>query len=151
MSARIPFMFFPISFTAAVNSRSRRPVMKTYAPSLTNSCAVARPIPLFPPVISATFLRACPQVFLLSSGSLFAPQDHDCAADLCDELSVTAEDVANISADGFSHMYGSGDCTKPVVPHRAEEIDLQIEAGKAFSLTQARGVSCSNRSIRDVA
>ena len=33
----MPVTFLPISFTAAANSRSRRPVMKTYAPSLTNS------------------------------------------------------------------------------------------------------------------
>src|ERR1700733_6147307 len=33
----------------------RRPVMKTYAPSLTKSCAVANPMPSVPPVMTATF------------------------------------------------------------------------------------------------
>jgi hypothetical protein len=36
-----------------VESLCRRPVMKTYAPSATNSTAVANPIPLLPPVITA--------------------------------------------------------------------------------------------------
>jgi hypothetical protein len=50
-----PVILLPISFTAAANSGSRRPVMKTYAPLFTNYCAVARPMPLLPPVISAIF------------------------------------------------------------------------------------------------
>jgi hypothetical protein len=44
-------LFSPICFTAASSSLWRRPVMKTYAPSETNLCAVASPIPPFPPVI----------------------------------------------------------------------------------------------------
>jgi len=42
-----PATLLPISLIAAANSRSRRPVMKTYAPSLTNCFAVARPMPLW--------------------------------------------------------------------------------------------------------
>jgi hypothetical protein len=38
--------------------RSRRPAMKTYAPSFTKCFAVARPIPLFRPVIRTIFLPA---------------------------------------------------------------------------------------------
>src|SRR5277367_13268 len=34
--------------------------MKTYAPSATNRCAVARPMPLLPPVITATFPSSLP-------------------------------------------------------------------------------------------
>src|SRR6202034_2313376 len=49
-----PVTFFPISFTAASSSAWRRPVMKTYAPSATNRRAVARPMPLLPPVTTAT-------------------------------------------------------------------------------------------------
>src|SRR5216684_4022831 len=52
--------FLPIALTAAASSVSRRPVIKTYAPSFTNCCAVARPMPLLPPVMSAIFLPACP-------------------------------------------------------------------------------------------
>src|SRR5262245_38327402 len=45
----------PTSLTAAASSGSRRPVMKTWAPSLTNRFAVARPMPLLPPVTRAVF------------------------------------------------------------------------------------------------
>jgi hypothetical protein len=54
-----PVTFLPIS-AAAANSDSRRPVMKTYAPSLAKSFADARPIPLLPPVTSATFPSSVP-------------------------------------------------------------------------------------------
>ena len=50
-----PVTLLPISLTAAANSGSRRPVMKTYAPSFTNCFAVARPMPLLPPVMRAIF------------------------------------------------------------------------------------------------
>jgi hypothetical protein len=43
-----PTTLFPISLTAAARSVSRRPVIKTNAPSLTNRLAVARPMPLLP-------------------------------------------------------------------------------------------------------
>src|SRR5262249_35198789 len=60
-----PVTFLPISLTAAANSDSRRPVMYTYAPSLTNRFAVARPMPLLPPVISAIFPSSLPIWFSL--------------------------------------------------------------------------------------
>src|SRR5262245_28465432 len=44
-----------MSFTARSSSAWRRPVMKTRAPSAANRCAVARPMPLLPPVITAIF------------------------------------------------------------------------------------------------
>src|SRR5580700_6727445 len=47
-------MLVPIAFTASSSSFWRRPVMKTYAPSLTKSFAVANPIPSVPPVMTAT-------------------------------------------------------------------------------------------------
>jgi hypothetical protein len=43
----------PIASTALSNSSWRRPVIKTYAPSSTNRFAVANPMPLLPPVITA--------------------------------------------------------------------------------------------------
>src|SRR5258708_15704557 len=52
--------FRPISLTAAASSESRRPVMNTYAPSLTNRFAVARPMPLLPPVMRASFPSSLP-------------------------------------------------------------------------------------------
>src|SRR5438309_6924827 len=58
-----PLTFLPISFTAAANSGSRRPVMKTYAPSFTNSFAVARPMPLLPPVMRAVLPSSLPMTF----------------------------------------------------------------------------------------
>src|ERR1700758_3151643 len=51
-----------ISFAAASNSASRRPVTKTYAPSLTKRWAVARPIPAVPPVTSAIFPSSFPDI-----------------------------------------------------------------------------------------
>src|SRR6202047_2434684 len=39
--------------------------MKTYAPSLTKSCAVANPMPSVPPVITATLPSNLPTAFLL--------------------------------------------------------------------------------------
>src|SRR5437667_228100 len=50
---------------AAANSGSRRPVMKTYAPSVTNSLAVARPMPLLPPVTSAILPSSLPMYVFL--------------------------------------------------------------------------------------
>src|SRR5882762_4250194 len=60
----MPVTFLPISFTAAVNSGARRPVMKTFAPSSTNTLAVARPIPLLPPVTRAVFPSSFPMDIL---------------------------------------------------------------------------------------
>src|SRR5713226_8789748 len=50
----MPETLLPIVFTASSSSFWRRPVMKTYAPSLTKSFAVANPIPSVPPVMTAT-------------------------------------------------------------------------------------------------
>src|SRR5713101_7165904 len=50
----MPETLLPIVFTASLSSFWRRPVMKTYAPSLTKSFAVANPIPSVPPVTTAT-------------------------------------------------------------------------------------------------
>src|ERR1700716_1277789 len=63
-----PVTFLPISFTAAANSGSRRPVMKMYAPSFTNCFAVARPMPLLPPVMSASFPSSLPMYVPLVAG-----------------------------------------------------------------------------------
>ena len=45
----------PDLFTASSRTSLRRPVMMTFAPSETKRFAVARPIPLVPPVTSAIF------------------------------------------------------------------------------------------------
>src|SRR5882724_4599355 len=50
----MPETLLPIVFTASSSSFWRRPVMKTYAPSLTKSFAVANPIPSVPLVMTAT-------------------------------------------------------------------------------------------------
>src|SRR6266446_6466296 len=54
MSPLMPETLLPIVFTASSSSFWRRPVMKTYAPSLTKSFAVANPIPSVPPVMTTT-------------------------------------------------------------------------------------------------
>src|ERR1700730_8383525 len=50
----MPKTLLPIVFTASSSSFWRRPVIKTYAPSLTKSFAVANPTPSVPPVMTAT-------------------------------------------------------------------------------------------------
>src|SRR6266478_4854504 len=50
----MPETLTPIAFTASSSSFWRRPVMKTYAPSLAKSFAAANPIPSVPPVMTAT-------------------------------------------------------------------------------------------------
>ena len=47
----------PSSFATLLPISSFRSTMTTFAPSSTNRCAVAYPIPLAPPVITAT--RSC--------------------------------------------------------------------------------------------
>src|SRR3984893_1585331 len=49
----MPETLLSIVFTASLSSFWRRPVMKTYAPSLTKSFPVANPIPSVPPVMTA--------------------------------------------------------------------------------------------------
>src|SRR3989454_5226859 len=61
-----PVTFLPIAFTAAASSGSRRHVMKTYAPSFTNCFAVARPMPLLPPVTSAILPSSFPMCGAIS-------------------------------------------------------------------------------------
>src|SRR5216684_3616760 len=69
----MPETLLPIVFTASLSSFWRRPVMKTYAPSLTKSFAVANPIPSVPPVTTAilpsSFLVICLSPLLLSWNS----------------------------------------------------------------------------------
>src|SRR5882672_4259702 len=68
MSPRTPETLAPIAFTASSSSFWRRPVMKTWAPSLTKSCAVANPIPSVPPVMTAVL----PSSFLVIVFSVIA-------------------------------------------------------------------------------
>jgi hypothetical protein len=63
----------------------------------------------------------------------------------------TVEDVADISADRPPQVHRLRDGPKPVAPHRMEEIDLQVQARKAFSFAQARRVRRTNRGIGDIA
>src|SRR2546425_3985724 len=69
----MPETLLPIVFTASSSSFWRRPVMKTWAPSLTKSFAVANPIPSVPPVTTAilpsSFLVICLSPSLLSWNS----------------------------------------------------------------------------------
>src|SRR5579859_6949022 len=56
---------------ASFSSFSRRPVMTTFAPSATNRLAVASPIPLLPPVMTATL----PSSFFDMTGSPWRKDD----------------------------------------------------------------------------
>src|SRR6266853_5942076 len=65
----MPVTLLPIDATASSSSFWRRPVMKTSAPSLTKSFAVARPIPCVAPVMTATFPCSLSIVHFLSAGA----------------------------------------------------------------------------------
>src|SRR5580658_6900915 len=54
-SPRTPTTLLPRAFTAPSSSFWRRPVIKTKAPSSTKRFAMAKPIPMVPPVITAIF------------------------------------------------------------------------------------------------
>src|SRR3989454_546480 len=73
----MPVTFLPMSLTAVASSESRRPVMKTYAPSFTNAFAVARPMPLLPPVMSAIFPSRLPMSFSLATAPDHEVRDDD--------------------------------------------------------------------------
>src|ERR1700683_5146012 len=60
----MPVTLLPISFAAASSSAGRRPGMNTYAPSATNRFAVARPMPLLPPVTSAILPSSFPLIVI---------------------------------------------------------------------------------------
>src|SRR6266478_5845441 len=66
-----------MAFTASSSSFGRRPVMNTYAPSVTKSFAVANPIPSVPPVMTAilpsSFLVICLSRLLLNWNSPTPP------------------------------------------------------------------------------
>src|SRR5258708_39485555 len=53
----------PTAFTASSSSFWRRPVMKTYPPSSTNSFAAANPIPSVPPVMRAILSSSFLDIF----------------------------------------------------------------------------------------
>src|SRR5262249_55309085 len=55
-------MFLPIRAAASSSSFLRRPVITTCAPSSTKRFAVAKPMPLLPPVTTATFPESLPMV-----------------------------------------------------------------------------------------
>src|SRR5579871_6546940 len=57
--------FLPIKAAASFNSFSRRPVITTCAPSSTKRLAVAKPIPLLPPVMTATLPSSFFMTFIL--------------------------------------------------------------------------------------
>src|SRR6185369_6917147 len=65
MSARTPLTLPPTVLTAASSSFCRRPVMKTDAPSAAKCLAVARPIPLVPPVTTTTLFSNLPLIVCL--------------------------------------------------------------------------------------
>ena len=65
MSARTPLTRPPIVLTAASSSSWRRPVMNTDAPSAAKRLAVARPMPLVPPVTTTTLFSNLPVIFCL--------------------------------------------------------------------------------------
>ena len=65
MSARTPLTRPPIVLTAASSSSWRRPVMNTDAPSAAKRLAVAKPMPLVPPVTTTTLFSNLPVIFCL--------------------------------------------------------------------------------------
>jgi len=63
-SPRMAYTLRPICLTAASSSSCRRPVMNTSAPSSTKRFAAANPMPVLPPVTTATFPLSFPMIHL---------------------------------------------------------------------------------------
>src|SRR5436190_1704290 len=64
----------PTVFAASSRASWRRPVMTTLAPSAANNLAVANPMPLLPPVTSATFPVSFAMTMLLKMGYAAYPK-----------------------------------------------------------------------------
>src|SRR5919106_1415141 len=141
-----PVTLLPISFTARASSESRRPVMKTYAPSLTNCFAVARPMPPLPPVMSAIFPSSLPIYFsLLDNFLVLYPDRGQIALQLWRQRfeprlflarprqhvavfhHIVRREVAEIDPDGA--LLHSGDFTYR--PHNAQHQPLSLFAGSS--------------------
>src|SRR5215469_6942700 len=75
-SARTARLPAPSVFLTACSVPSFKPQMATRAPSLSNSCAVASPIPLLPPVIRI-FLSASRPIVVTPSSKIHDDR-HDC-------------------------------------------------------------------------
>src|SRR5882762_5913530 len=65
----MPVAFGPIAATAASSSGWRRPVIKTRAPSVAKRLAVARPMPVVPPVMTAIFPSSLRTMICLLCGA----------------------------------------------------------------------------------
>jgi len=72
-SARTPEALGPIFATASSILPRSRPVTTTVAPSATNSLAIAKPIPVVPPVITATLPQVKSSSLPPSRGSRVNP------------------------------------------------------------------------------
>src|ERR1700751_1245853 len=74
ISARTPLTRAPIVLIAASSPSRLRPVMNTDAPSAAKRLAVARPMPLVPPVTTTTLFSNLPVIFcLLNLGANCSP------------------------------------------------------------------------------
>src|ERR1700734_261945 len=115
MSPCTPVTLLPIASTALSSSFCRRPVIKTSAPSLTNSFAVASPIPSVPPVMTAVLPSSFLVIaFLLSALGLrcdphgFVKQIHHEELEDGDKERPSAfPKIMPIQADsGIEHLHG---------------------------------------------
>src|SRR5690349_7666755 len=103
-SARTARLPAPSLFLAACSDPSFKPQMATRAPSLSNSCAAANPIPLLPPVI---------RIFLFASLPIVVPPVCSWAVrglHLCEAAvhrQFRSRDVAAVV--GCEKHYGPGD------------------------------------------
>ena len=86
MSPCTPVTRPPICFTAASSASWRRPVTNTDAPSAANAFAVARPMPLVPPVTTTTLLLNRSVIVCLLGAAAQSPlprSDADGTIDAC--------------------------------------------------------------------
>jgi hypothetical protein len=93
-SPGIPMAFPPILLATAANCDWRRPVTKNVAPSFTNCRAVARPNPLFPPVIRAISPEACRMVDVLVLGQVNSRRQSSCLTSVTRTVSVASRALA---------------------------------------------------------
>src|SRR5579871_452757 len=87
--------FLPIKAAASFSSFSRRPVITTCAPSSTKRLAVAKPIPLLPPVMTATLPSS---VFMIIFPSLCGPGTRDRAGSQLRQAAVNGDLTAGHEA-----------------------------------------------------
>src|SRR5579864_3960662 len=173
-SPRTPATFLPISLTAALNSASRRPVMKTYAPSATKRVAAASPMPLVPPVIKPIFPSSLPMAFssfmegtpdravaphsnpsapcVNGNAQVSASVEHEAG---CRRVGIQLPVRSDQASLGRGHLPAAvqdsalGADERHGIGERAHDVHLQFQGGVALARGQRRMHGAGDRGIEE--